>query len=138
MAACRHRPTWESDMTDSWSLDWSHGSVAVHSGAGAIGRTRFVLEDGREVEPFHEAPWITAGEMVEPRLRNLRGDWPSLPFGRVYGPGDGLVGPWSGLVGMPLDASAAPLGESDHLLHGYTANAEWSLVSKTADELVLG
>jgi hypothetical protein len=125
-------------MTENWSLDWSHGSVTVHSGAGAIGRTCFRLEDGREVEPFHEAPWITAGEAVEPGLRNLRGDWPCLPFGRVYGPDDRLVGPWRSLVEAPVPDSASPLAESDFLLHGYSANAEWSLVSKTEREIVLG
>jgi hypothetical protein len=125
-------------MTQSWSLDWSHGSVTVHAGASAIGRTRFRLEDGRWVEPFHEAPWISADEDVEPGLRNLRGDWPCLPFGRVYGAKDGLVGPWADLVDARMPADAAPLAESDHLLHGYSAAAEWSLVSKTSDALVLG
>jgi hypothetical protein len=125
-------------MTQSWTLDWSHGSVTVHSGAAAIGRTRFRLEGGREVEPFHEAPWLAGGEAVEPGLRNLRGDWPCLPFGRVYGADDGLVEPWSGLVGTSIEASAAPLGESDYLLHGYSAGAEWTLLSRSSAELRLG
>ncbi|CAM5761526.1 hypothetical protein LMIY3S_00168 [Labrys miyagiensis] len=122
---------------DSWTLDWSHGSVTVHAGAGAIGRTLFRLSDDREVEPFHEAPWIRTGETVEPGLRNLRGDWSCLPFGRVYGPDDRLVGSWKSLAEVPMPTSSSPLVESDFLLHGYSANSDWCLVSKTQHELVL-
>ncbi|WP_448950902.1 hypothetical protein [Labrys neptuniae] len=125
-------------MPQSWSLDWSHGQVTVHAGAAALGRTRFRLEDGRSVEPFHEAPWITAGETVEPGLENLRGDWPCLPFGRLYGADDPLVGAWRGLVDAPLPAAAHPLGASDRLLHGFSAAAPWTLVSLTAEAITLG
>jgi len=125
-------------MTQSWSLEWSHGRVTVHAGAGAIGRTRFRLEDERWVEPFHEAPWISAGETVEPGLQNLRGDWPCLPFGRVYAVTDGLQEPWNSLSNGPMPTAADPLVESDWLLHGYGAAANWTLVSQTKDRLILG
>ena len=125
-------------MPQTWSLDWSHGQVTVHAGAAALGRTRFRLEDGRFVEPFHEAPWITAGEMVEPGLANLRGDWPCLPFGRLYDSDDPLVGAWRELVDASLPEAADPLGPSDHLLHGYSAASEWKLVSLTREAITLG
>jgi hypothetical protein len=125
-------------MTTTWSLNWSHGSITIHSGAAAIGHTRLRLDDGRWAEPFHEAPWITAGETVEPGLGNLRGDWPCLPFGRVYGRDDSLVEPWAALVGTEISEAAAPLAQSDKLLHGYSANADWELLSQGADELLLG
>lgn len=125
-------------MTESWSIDWSHGNVTVHAGAGAIGRSRFRLGDGRWVEPFHEAPWISAGEAVEPGLQNLRGDWPCLPFGRLYAASDGLLEPWAGLVHGQMPPGAGPLVESDRFLHGYSATANWALVSSTKEELVLG
>ena len=75
-------------MSESWTLEWSHGRTMVHAGAGAIGKTDFRLEDGRWINPFHEAPWITRGEAIDyPCLKNLRGDWPCVPFGRRYGAG---------------------------------------------------
>jgi len=123
-------------MSASWSLDWSHGRTTVHAGGGAIGQTDFRLPDGRRVNPFHEAPWIARGVAAEPpALANLRGDWPCLPFGRPYEASDGLPEPWATAA-----ASAMPdgLGPSDRMLHGYGANADWSLVSNADGALVVG
>ena len=126
-------------MSHSWSLDWSHGRTTIHSGAGAIGRTDFLLADGRRLNPFHEAPWITRGEAIDaPGLVNLRGDWPCLPFGRPYSPADRLGEPWASAVATPLPEGVVPFAASDMLLHGYGANAEWSLVSTSPDGLVVG
>ena len=124
-------------MSASWSLDWSHGRTVVHAGGGGIGRTDFRLPDGRSVNPFHEAPWIASGRAAEPpALANLRGDWPCLPFGRPYVAADGLPEPWATAAERPLPTG--PLGESDRMLHGYGANADWSLVSNADGALVVG
>lgn len=125
-------------MTASWSLEWSHGRTTVHAGAGAIGKTEFVLSDGRIAEPFHEAPWIARGETVESDgLKHLRGEWPCLPFGRPYDSSDGLCEPWASLATEPLAATASPLVSSDRLLHGYCSGADWTLISRSDDALVL-
>ena len=125
-------------MTASWSLEWSHGRTLVHAGAGAIGRTEFLLNDGRLVQPFHEAPWIAKGVTVEPdALNHLRGEWPCLPFGRPYTSSDGLCEPWASLAVGSLADADAPLSPSDRLLHGYGASADWTLVFRSDDELIL-
>jgi hypothetical protein len=124
-------------MAQVWTLDWSHGRMSVHAGAGALGKTGFRLEDGRWLEPFHEAPWITQGRQVQPAgLANLRGDWCCLPFGRPYGPSDDLPAPWAGAAATSLPDAAGAMGASDDLLHGFGANAEWRLVSNAADGIV--
>ena len=125
-------------MNDSWSLEWSHGHATVHAGAGAIGRTEFLLEDGRRVNPFHEAPWITRGDAVDSSgLKNLRGDWPCLPFGRPYGPSDDLPEPWAGAATVPVQNGVGSLSGSDGLMHGYGASADWVLVSNAEEGLVV-
>jgi hypothetical protein len=126
-------------MNQSWSITWSHGLVVVHAGAGALGRCEFRLEDGRLVEPFHEAPWIGQGRSVEPPiLANLRGDLLCLPFGRPYGPSDNLPEPWAAAATWKSqDAASSGFSESDELLHGYCANADWSLNSDSDQELTI-
>lgn len=98
------------------SLVWPHGVVSVESLGGMLGPTLFVLPDGRQVAPFHVAPWANEadGDRLPPILRRLRGEWPCVPFG--------------------LDAERSPNGEwppssaamtVDSMPHGHSSNAEW-------------
>ncbi|HEY0865854.1 MAG TPA: hypothetical protein VGE01_00665 [Fimbriimonas sp.] len=63
---------------------------------------------GREVRPFHVAPWAEEGPTGEPPIIDvLRGDFFCMPFG----------------------ANEAPFGSERHPIHGETANEAWELVS---------
>lgn len=125
-------------MGTSWALEWSHGRTTVHAGAGAIGNTEFHFDGGGTAAPFHEAPWVTRGETVEPSsLNHLRGEWPCLPFGRPYGPCDELVEPWASLASGQISAADEPLVPGERLLHGHCASTDWSLVSRSDRELIL-
>jgi hypothetical protein len=70
-------------MMTRQSLAWAHGVVTVEALGGMIGPTSFVLPDGRQVSPFHIAPWFD--EPLPPGLpgilHRLRGEWPCVPFG---------------------------------------------------------
>jgi hypothetical protein len=125
-------------MTKIWSLEWSKGRTEVHAAGGALGHTEFRLNDGRWAAPFHEAPWIVRGQAVEPTmLANLRGEWACLPFGRLYGASDGLPGEWASSAAALLPAEDAPIDASDYLLHGFGWGADWSLVSRSEEGLVI-
>jgi hypothetical protein len=122
-------------MAETWSIAWSHGRATVHAGAGALGRTDFRLDDGRTVNPFHDAPWLGRAAPVDPpMMANLRGDWACIPFGHPYGPAEGLTGAWAAAATAPPDG---PLAPSDALQHGYGANVDWSLVSQSTEALVI-
>jgi hypothetical protein len=66
-----------------------------------------VLDDGREVAPFHRAPWAGSGEAlpegISPHLARLAGDFLCAPFGSR---------------------------EGDSPQHGWTANARWEVVAR--------
>lgn len=125
-------------MTKTWLLEWSHGRSTIHAAGGAIGHTELRLDDARWVAPFHEAPWVSRGEVIDPpMLANLRGEWACLPFGRSYGAADELPEPWAAEALAPVSRDDGPLVASDHLLHGYGSNADWRLVSQSAGSLII-
>jgi hypothetical protein len=122
-------------MGETWSIEWSHGHATVHAGAGALGRTDFRLNDGRTVNPFYEAAWLGRAEPVAPPvMTNLRGDWACLPFGHPYGADEGLTGAWAKAAAAALDR---PLTPGETIQHGYGANVDWRLVSRTGAALVI-
>ena len=125
-------------MTEIWSLEWSHGRVTVHAAGGALGRSAFRFEDGRWIEPFYEAPWLGRSRPINPpMLANLRADCICLPFGRPYGTADALPGPWATAATTPVRDEDGPTGASDALLHGFGANADWKLVSRSDAGIVI-
>jgi hypothetical protein len=76
----------------------------------------FVLPGGRQVAPFHIAPWAhePRSEDLPAILRRLRGEWPCVPFGSD---GDRApMGDWPG------SKSATTV---DALPHGFGSNNEW-------------
>lgn len=121
-------------MTDqlpanSRSLSWQHGVVSVNALGGMLGPTAFVLSDGRQVSPFHIAPWFD-DETVQSEgglLAGLRGEWPCVPFGYPF-PSDEYPAHWPGEI-----ESAAVVGD----VHGYSSGTNWSFGSQHADRIEL-
>lgn len=101
------------------SLAWDHGVVSLQSMGGMIGPTVFVLPDGRQVSPFHIAPWRL--DEVAPDLpvilHRLRGEWPCVPFG-ADAPRD-LPHGWAA-DGDSFTGADVP--------HGHASNADWQFV----------
>jgi hypothetical protein len=103
-------------LPQSRSIAWSHGVVTLEALGGMIGPTSFVLPDGRQVAPFHIAPWFaedTAPDLPG-ILQRLRGEWPCVPFGadapRRLPPG------WRA-DGTSFDGADVP--------HGHSSNTDW-------------
>lgn len=113
---------------NSRALAWAHGVVSVESLGGMLGPTLFVLPEGRQIAPFHIAPWAdeTGNGELPGVLRRLRGEWPCVPFG-----GDADRAPrhgWPGSTATPtLDAEA----------HGHGSNADWIFGAASPVELAL-
>lgn len=106
-------------VTQRQSLAWSHGVVTLEALGGMIGPTSFVLPDGRQVAPFHIAPWFCEAVPSLPGiLRRLRGEWPCVPFGadakRDLPPG------WKA-NGESFDGADVP--------HGHASNVDWDFLA---------
>lgn len=101
------------------SLAWSHGVVTVEALGGMIGPTSFVLPDGRQVSPFHIAPWFDEPlpEGLPGILHRLRGEWPCVPFGA-----DGMRALPEGWQadGTTFDGANSP--------HGHSSNVDWDFL----------
>lgn len=103
-------------MTERHALAWAHGTAAVQSLGGMLGPVLFLLPDGRQVAPLQVAPWFDdADRSGHPAiLRELRGEWPCIPFGA-----DALRDlpeGWSA-TGESFDGAGVP--------HGHSSHAEW-------------
>ena len=97
----------------SWILQWSHGQGKVEASGAMLGPVRFMLPDGRLVQPFAVFPW--AQEALPPDqpaltglMANGRGEWPCVPFG-----------------GGP-----APF---EHPIHGWPAHDTWQRIDDGGD-----
>ena len=110
------------------SLAWSHGTVTLETLGAMLGPTLFVLPDGRQVAPFHIAPWFEGDEAAsEPGiLQRLRGEWPCVPFGAAS------LRP--ARDGWP---ASDPAGEPDPFPHGYGSNHHWRWLDAPEGELAL-
>ncbi len=101
------------------SLAWSHGVVTVEALGGMIGPTSFVLPDGRQVSPFHIAPWFD--EPLPPGLpgilHRLRGEWPCVPFG--------ADAPRNLPAGWQADGASF---EGAEFPHGHSSNIDWDFL----------
>ncbi len=107
---------------------WSHGVVSVQPLGAMLGPTCFVLPDGRQISPFHIAPWFDGDEAAEQPgiLRRLRGEWPCVPFGAATDR--------SGCEGWPVSVAAK---EPDSCPHGYGSNHDWCWLATSETELAL-
>lgn len=105
-----------SVTTTRKALAWAHGCLSVQSLGGMLGPVLFLLPDGRQVSPLHVAPWGNdpQREILPEILRELRGEWPCVPFGsdaaRVLPDG------WSA-TGESFEGADAP--------HGHGSNVHW-------------
>lgn len=80
-----------------------------------LGPTLFVLPDGRQIAPFHIAPWFDDAVQDQPGiLQRLRGEWPCVPFG--------AASPRDAGAGWP---ASDPTAEPDPHPHGYGSNHHW-------------
>jgi hypothetical protein len=102
-----------------WELAWDRGSAQLHALGGMLGPAMFELEGGRSVQPFFLAPWFDekGSEKLPGLMRNLRGEWPCVPFG-IEGRND-AVG-WKG--------GAKAIGDGNP--HGFGANHDWELMGR--------
>jgi hypothetical protein len=110
------------------ALAWRHGVASVQALGGMAGLCVFLLPDGRQISPFHIARW--ASEPVEEAtpgiLRQLRGEWPCVPFGSD--------GDRRAADGWPASTATPTVDNSPH---GFAANHEWSLLDGNAQQLEL-
>lgn len=114
-------------MSSAKSLTWSHGVVTVEPLGGMLGPTLFVLPDGRQIAPFHIAPWFADDQADQPGiLQRLRGEWPCVPFG--------AASDRAAQDGWP---ASDPAMEPDAFAHGYGSNHHWSWAAAPEDELAL-
>ncbi|MDR3428386.1 hypothetical protein [Silvimonas sp.] len=111
--------------SDSWTLDWAWGDVTLQALGGMLAPVTFVLEDDRAIQPMQIAPW---GDKPDPQwpgvLRQLRGEWPCVPFGMAQAP-------------QHLDPSWPVANDTNPFDHGYGANHEWQLVHQTDETLTI-
>jgi len=115
-------------MSSAKSLTWSHGVVSVETLGGMLGPTLFVLPDGRQIAPFHIAPWFDGDQAQDQPgiLRRLRGEWPCVPFG--------AANHRAANCGWP---ASDPADEPDPFAHGYGSNHHWRWLDTGANEIAL-
>ncbi|MEO6300316.1 MAG: hypothetical protein ABIV25_11420 [Paracoccaceae bacterium] len=92
-----------------------------------LGPTLFVLPNGRQIAPFHIAPWFDRDEAKDLPgiLQRLRGEWPCVPFG--------ISSDRPAKNGWPASVAA---GQVDPNPHGYSSNHQWDWL-EAADALAL-
>jgi len=113
-------------MTNSFMpLSGPHCSVDIHRASGTMVPRDFSL-GRRKVSPFCVAPW--ADEPAEklaklpPLLRQMRGEWPCVPFGATKIP-DGLPEDWR--------AGQSAIPGWHRADHGHGSNTDWSVVAQS-------
>jgi hypothetical protein len=115
-------------MTQRHAIAWAHGMASVQALGGMLGPVTFLLPDGRQVSPFHVAPWFDDPDRTAqpPILQELRGEWPCVPFGTDAS--RSLPEGWSA-TGETFDGAGVP--------HGHSSNAEWVFCSLTDTSISL-
>lgn len=110
------------------SVAWSHGVFTLETLGGMLGPSLFVLPDGRQIAPFHIAPWFDEPEAgsLPGILRRLRGEWPCMPFGAA-----------PGRIDLPGWEQPDPSVEPDAEPHGYASNHLWHWLEGGGGELAM-
>ncbi len=106
-----------SVQTTRRALAWAHGCLSVQSLGGMLGPVLFLLPDGRQVSPLQVAPWGNdpERETLPEILRELRGEWPCVPFGSDAD--RSLPDGWSA-TGESFEGAGVP--------HGHSSNVHWA------------
>lgn len=114
---------------DYRGLGWAHGALTVQRLGAMLAPVTFILADGRQVSPFHIAPWADepGSDALPGILRKLRGEWPCVPFGYSV-PSDGWPGDWSRVMGPP---------EAGEEAHGHSSNHDWTGIDSDGRSLSL-
>ena len=109
-----------------WRLSWAHGSAEVQALGGMLGPVQFRLDDERELDVMHVAPWsgLTRASALPGMLRRLRGEWPCVPFGRADQP-------------PTLPPGWITHSAGDSWSHGYAANHRWHCLHADAGRVHL-
>jgi len=109
-----------------WRLCWAHGSAEIQALGGMLGPLQFRLDDERELDVMHVAPWsgLTRASALPGVLRRLRGEWPCIPFGRADQP-----------PALPPGWQVQPAADGWH--HGYAANHRWQCLHADAGRVRL-
>jgi galactose mutarotase-like enzyme len=114
---------------DYRGLGWAHGALTVQRLGAMLAPVTFVLRDGRQVSPFHIAPWVDepGSDALPGILRKLRGEWPCVPFGYSVS-ADGWPEEWSQVMGSP---------EPNEEVHGHSSNNDWTWMESDGRSLSL-
>ncbi|GGP24806.1 hypothetical protein [Silvimonas amylolytica] len=108
-----------------WTIDWAWGEATVQALGGMLAPVTFELANGQRIQPMQIAPW---GDPPDPQwpgvLRQLRGEWPCVPFGMANAPKN-------------TDPAWPKANDANPHDHGYGANHEWQLVHQTSDALLV-
>lgn len=117
------------EAADFVGLAWRCGTLSVQRLGGMLAPLTFIVADGRQVSPLYLAPWSTqeSRPALPEILRNLRGEWPCVPFGS-YRPKDGFPADWAAITGS---------GAEDPYLHGFGSNVKWDWTKVTPHEVEL-
>jgi hypothetical protein len=117
------------EPADFVGLAWRCGSLSVQRQGGMLAPLTFIVEGGRQVSPLYLAPWAAeeSRPALPPILKNIRGEWPCVPFGS-YRPKDGFPPDWASIIGS---------GDKDPYLHGFGSNVLWNWTKVTPYEVEL-
>jgi len=107
-------------------LAGAHGELTVRSIGAMLAPLQFDLPGGKRISPLYVAPWAqeSGSSALSGLMRQLRGEWPCVPFGPAHPP-EGLPSGW---------ILRATDSEWDH---GYAANHAWTLVDRSDSSLSL-
>lgn len=102
---------------DVWHMRWPHGRAEIQAVGGMLGPVWFHLEDGREFQPMHVAPWAEEADALGLKglIARLRGEWPCVPFGTHIAPPN-LPAGWT-----------TKAVDDDPFFHGFSAHNRWEL-----------
>jgi len=117
-----------------WTFDWGSVRGEVAALGGMLGPVWFTLSGGHLAQPFAVAPWADDPpeklNALPPILRQLRGEFPCVPFGVAEARTD-LPDQWMD----GLDPSMPP---ADEFAHGYSTNHKWHLLEQTDTTITIG
>ncbi len=111
---------------EKYTLSWKYGSLEVQTTGCMIGPVFFKTENGKEIQPFHIAPWGDEQQTqeLEPILKRSRGEWPCVPFGAARK-----------IDQLRPDWERCKWETSEDMPHGPSSNMEWKLKEQTKELL---
>ena len=105
--------------------------------ARSDGRTSASAMGGGSIR-FTRRPGSAApNRSIRPCSATSAATGPASPSAGPTAPADGLPDRWAAAAATPPGGKDAPLVASDALLHGYSSNTDWRLVSQSAEALVI-